>query len=215
MTHTSSQRYYQVVLIWLKDPPKFQRYLELAAPIVGRYGGALERMITPESVYPQSVPKPTIVNVVYYDDRNAFAQLANDPDFQRIVHLRTESVDMAAVNGAALDGELVDTAGVGQRHYLVELAQFGVGGMAAYRDYEHESLPVLAEYGHRLERVIRADSASGLSFQPDVAKVTYFSDGDAMARLHADPRHEALERSYPAATGDSLWIFGRAGVVAH
>ncbi|MFZ5896258.1 MAG: DUF1330 domain-containing protein [Myxococcota bacterium] len=210
MAPAQSPRYYQIVLIWLKDQEKFQRYLELLPPIVSRYGGALERALTPESIHPESLSKPSVVNIVYYSDQEAFQQLALDPDFRAIVQLRSESIDMMAINGVAIEGEVVNET-VRERLYFVEVARFGPGGATAYAEYERESSPVLAEYGYRVERVISPDSASGLAFQPDVARVAYFAPASGMARFHQDPRHERIERElYPAVTSDSLWIVGRA-----
>ena len=57
-----ASRYYQVVFIWMKDPVKFGRYHELLGPVVQRYGGDLERMLAPDTIYAEGMRKPDIVN---------------------------------------------------------------------------------------------------------------------------------------------------------
>jgi uncharacterized protein (DUF1330 family) len=203
-------RYFQVVLIQMKDPPKFARYLELMAPIVQRYGGALERALLPEAVYAESLSKPDTVNVVHYDSRDAFSAFHADPAFQAIAHLRSESIGMAAVGGFAKSGA-VTGGDIRERLYTVELARFAGSGAAGYRRYEEESEGVMRRYGYHVERVIATDSMAGLPFKPDIAKVAYFDTGDAMDRLHGDPAHGRIEKElYPAAVAESIWLVAKA-----
>jgi uncharacterized protein (DUF1330 family) len=202
-------RYFQVVLINMKDPPKFARYRELMAPIVQRYGGALERALLPEAVYAEGVPKPDTVNVVYYDSRDAFSAFNADPAFQAIAHLRAESIRMAAVGGL-VSGGAITSGDVRERLYTVELARFAASGAAGYRRYEEESDGVMRRYGYHVERVISPDSVAGLPFTPDIVKVAYFDAHDAMDRLHRDPAHERLEKElYPAAVAESIWLVAK------
>src|SRR6266516_818755 len=88
-------RYYQVVFIWMKDPVTFGRYAALLDPVVRPYGGGLERRLVPDASYAEGRRKPAIINIVCYDSRAAFAAFEKDPDFAQIVHLRSESIDMA------------------------------------------------------------------------------------------------------------------------
>jgi uncharacterized protein (DUF1330 family) len=203
-------RYHQLVLIWMRDPAKFGRYCEAAAPTVRRYGGDLERMITPDAIYAEGLAKPDVVNVVYYDDRQAFANLGRDPDFQQVVPLRSESIDMATVEGSSVAGSEAP-GDVAQRLYLVEVARFGPEGPAGYRRYEEEAEPVMKRFGYHVERVLAPDTASGLPFEPDLVKVAYFDAPDGMERLHGDPLHARIEKElYPAAVRESVWVIGRA-----
>ena len=203
------QRYYQVVLIKMKDPERFARYLELMAPIVHRYGGALERALLPETVYAQGVAKPDTINVVHYHNRDAYTAFNADPEFQAIAHLRSESVDMVAVGGRPVRGEVVES-GIGDRLYVVEFARFGGGGGVGYRTYEEQSEAIMSRYGYHVERVIAPDAIAGLPFTPNIVKVAYFDAHDGMDRMHQDPAHERLERElYPAAVAESIWMVAR------
>lgn len=201
-------RYYQVVFLWTKDPAKFGRYLELATPVVDRYGGALERMLMPDVIYAEGVQKPDIVNIVYYDSREAFHALHQDPDFKKIVHLRSESVDLFAIDGAPLTGA-VSSEALNKRLYLLEVAKLRAG-LAGYRRYEEQADPVMSRYGYHVERVMSAEDASGFSFRPDIVKVAYFDEQDGMERMHKDPEHGRIENDlYPSAVEKSVWVIGR------
>jgi uncharacterized protein (DUF1330 family) len=203
-----STRYYQVVLIWLKDPPKFARYGELLRPIAHRYGADLELMIAPRAIHGADMQPPDVVNVVYYDHPGGAAALASDPEFAKIVHLRTESIDMVAVGGRADRGSSTTAEDPSRVTYVVELARFGPDGGDGYRRYEMGAEPIMSRYGYGVERRIAVDSSAGLPFVPDVAKVAYF-EADGMDRLHRDPSHERIERElYPRAVADSVWVVG-------
>jgi uncharacterized protein (DUF1330 family) len=206
-----TNRYYQVVLITVKDPPMFRRYAELLAPVVRKYGGARERLIHPDAVYGDGVSKPDLVNVVYYDSKEAFTAFAQDPAFREIVHLRTSSIHMVAIEGPPIAGAVTDE-GIADRSYLVEIARFGAGGAAAYHAYEAETAELYARHGLHVERALGVDGAAGLDFRPDVVKVAYLDHPDGMARMHADPAHVRIEKEvYPRAAARSVWIAGRAG----
>lgn len=201
-------RYYQVVLIWMKDPVTFGRYTTLLEPVVRPYGGGLERMLIPNTIYAEGMPKPDIVNIVFYDSPAAFAAFDKDPEFAKIVHLRSESIEMASVAGLPAGGE-VTQADVGERLYLVEVARFGPQGAKGYQDYEQQAEPVMRRYGYHVERRLAPDSASGFPFQPDLIKVAYFDSPDGMEQFHNDAAHQRIESElYPTAVQQSIWVVG-------
>jgi uncharacterized protein (DUF1330 family) len=178
--------------------------------VVRPYGGGLERQLIPDAIYAQGIPKPDIVNIVFYDDRAALVAFDKDPEFVKIVHLRSESIDMAAVAGVPVGGDVAQTD-VGNRLYLVEVARFGPQGAQGYQDYEEQAEPVMHRYGYHIERRLAPDSASGFPFQPDVVKVAYFDSPDGMERLYEDPAHPRIENElYPAAVQQAVWVVGRA-----
>jgi uncharacterized protein (DUF1330 family) len=206
---STASRYYQVVFIWMKDPVKFGRYRELLGPIVQRYGGDLERMLAPDTIYAEGMPKPDIVNIVFYDDRDAFAGFNKDPEFEKIVYLRSESIDMASVAGFPISGTVTQEA-LGKRLYLVELAHFGPQGAQGYQRYQEEAEPVMSRYGYHVERRLAPDSVSGLPFKPDLVNVAYFDSPDGMERFHTDAAHQRIENElYGAAVQQSIWVIGR------
>jgi uncharacterized protein (DUF1330 family) len=203
-------RHYQLVLLWPRDPAKFAAYVECARPVVEPYGAGLERQFAVQEAYAKDFVRPTTVNLVYYASRGAYSAFLQDQKFRDIVHLRTESTDMASVEGPSVRHDFA--AGVaGDRLYLIEIARYGVGGADAYQAYEAEAEPVMARHGYHVERVVRAESFSGFAFEPDLVKVAYFDTADGMERLHRDVAHTRIEHVlYPEAVTDSVWIIGKA-----
>src|SRR5688572_2339229 len=203
-----SARYYQVVFLWIKDGTKFARYLELARPIVERYGGALERMLVPETIHGDGVTKPDVVNVVFYSDREAFHRLSRDPEFQPLLAMRAEAIDMMSVEGIGSAGEDRD-GDLATRVYSIELAQFGSGGSASHAAYVAEAEPAMRRFGYHVERSLQPESSAGFPFAPDIVNVTYFETADGLARLDADPSHARIEGLYSASVSRSVWAIGR------
>jgi uncharacterized protein (DUF1330 family) len=202
-------RYYQVVFIWMRDAPTFAHYLELAAPVVGRYGGALERMLLPDLVVGDGMRKPDVVNVVSYDSAAAFAALDADPDFQQIVPLRSASIDMIAIDGLP-SGGLATEHDLADRIYLLELAQYGALGAEGYAALEAQVEPLMRPFGYHLERRIAPQAAPGMPFLPDVVKVAYFDDAAGLEGWHQDPAHPRIEQElYPAAAQQAIWLVAR------
>jgi len=205
---------YEVHFIWIRDPVKFARYRELVAPVASRYG-AIERTIEPETIALEGRPKPDLANVVFYDSEAKFETFPHDPEFQRLVHLRSESTDLLSVAGEAVGGEGPrDDDGLRRRLYLVELARFGAEGHDGYRRYDAEAEPVLRRHGYHVERMIRVKTASGAPFRPDLVRIAFFSERDGMARMETAPEHARLEALYPAAAPQSIWVFGSARTAA-
>ena len=204
------QRHYQLVFLWVKDGPKFSRYMEQVRPIVRRYGGHRERMIAPKTIYGEGVTLPTIVNVVYTDDKATFDKFSEDEDFARVKHLRAESIDMMAIEGRTERGE-VAPGNLQDRIYMIELARFK-NSPAAYRKYEEEAESAMRPYGYHVERVIvpEAPPFGSLPFAPDIVKVAYFDSHKGFDEFHDDPAHSRIENElYPAAVKESIWIIGR------
>lgn len=165
--------YYHLWLIWLRDKEMFDRYQTAVAPVAARYG-AVERSFVPLEMYGWGIARPDIVNVVTTREEDSLAAMDADPEFQAVVSLRTDSVDLVRVGGVTERGS-VDDAGLAERRYLIEVARFGEGGVAAYRDYERAAETLMTPYGYHVERVFRsAGDVDGLPFTPDLVKVAHF-----------------------------------------
>ena len=207
-------RYYQLVLISVRDAELFARYQTAVAPIARGYG-RVERQLVPERVYGEAVPLPDIVNVVYGNSEESFHALSRDRRFAEVVPMRSASIDMSSISGPAERGE-VSEDGLADRLYLVELARFGADGECAYRAYEREAGAFMAPFGYHVERVIRPDGeGSGLPFRPDLVKIAYVDGAGALDRMHADPGQARIEGElYAAAVAQSVWFVARAQAVA-
>jgi hypothetical protein len=180
------------------------------APIVRRYGGALERALVPETVYSQEIFKPDTINVVHYDSREAYGAFNADPEFRAIEHLRAELITMATLGGLPIGDEVA--SGDAREHlYVLELARLGPHGIQGYHAHEQHAEPVMRRFGYHVERVLAPDAVMGLPFAPDLAKVAYSDGPDGMAQFHEDLAHERIEKVlHPAAVAESIWVVARA-----
>lgn len=209
-------KYYQVVMIWLKDPAKFQEYGQKMGPIVARYGGNGERILTPvESFYGgktgQGLTKPDMVNVVYYDSKEAYDNFENDPEFLKIKHLRSESIRMVAIGGKVKEGEL-KSGKVQDRLYMIEFGYFKDEGKA-YKAYQKASKGFNQRVGLNSERVLVPDQVWGDIELPDLVTIKYIDQASDKSRMESDPDHSKIEELYGAAMRDLIWIEGKAAFI--
>ncbi len=212
-----SKKYYQVVMIWLKDPQKFHQYGEQMGPIVSKYGGGGERIITPVSTFyggntGKDLSAPDMVNIVFYDSKEAYEDFENDPAFQRIKSLRSESIKMAGIGGEVLDGELMQ-GNVENRLYMIEFTYYQDDNPSAYKQYERQARAYFKKHGVRKERVLKPDAVFGGIEMPHQVTIKYLDDASNKAAMEADPQHKEIEDLYGAAIRDLIWIEGKAAFV--
>lgn len=81
---------------------------------------------------------PDVVNLVHYDSRAAFDAFTNDPDFQRIKHLRDQSVDLLSFGGRLTTAN--PTPPDAQQVYAIEVIPDG------HPDREQGAAPTTVEY---------------------------------------------------------------------
>ena len=208
-TQSVDQKYYELVFIQVKDPKAFGEYGRKVFPIVKKYGGGLQRMLLPESVYGDGIKKPDLVNLVFYKNRAAYDAFHRDPEFLKIKPLRTKSIDMISIGAEKLEAgsSSSDLAG---RYYMVELAYFKTAAGTRYQAYEAASRPVLGKYGYHLESKLAPIEVHGKLEKPDLLKVAFFNQTADLKRFEKDPRHKELEtKLYPGAVRKSIWIMGK------
>jgi uncharacterized protein (DUF1330 family) len=203
-------RYHQLVFIWIRDLAMFAAYLRDLPPIVARYGGAADLSLRPTAIQADGLRRPDVVNLVHYDDRQAFQRFNADPDFLAIEHLRAGSVDLMTFEGYLRPIHLPPAAPP-DRLYTVELATYRDGSGEAYRAYEQLGEARMREYGYRIEYVLDAETAPAGRPRPDLIKISSFPDEAARAAFEADPMHtEVEEKLYPAATDHVVRLTGRS-----
>ena len=206
---TDPEHFYQLVFIYMKDPAKFQEYAQKLGPVVSKYGGFAERIIMPESIYPDSIDKPDMVNIVYYDSEEAYRQFEKDPEFLALKPLRAQAIDMKGINARPSGGQLID-GDLQNRPYMVELAYFKDGNPQGFEAYKKKATPLMREFGFRTERSLEPVSVFGGIKKPDVVNIHFFEDEAQRAQFESDPRHAEVEGLYSAAIEDLIWIEGRA-----
>ena len=210
-------KYFQVVMIWIKDPGKFQDYGQKVSPIVAKYGGNAERIISPvESFYGGTTAKefeaPHMVNIVYYDSKEAYEAFERDPEFLKIKHLRTESIEMAGIGGTVLGGEL-NLQEVANRLYMIEFAYFSDEEGKKYKKYEQKARLFSERSGLHKERILHPDTKFGDIDLPDLVSIKYIEKAEHKAKMEADKDHPKVEKLYGEAIRDLIWIEGRAAFV--
>lgn len=201
--------YHQLVFVWIRDPQMFAAYLRDLPPIVGRYGGAADLSLRPTAIRAGGLTRPDVVNLVHYDDRDAFRRFNADPDFLAIEPLRAGSVDLMTFEGY-LRTEAPPAAGAPGRTFDVEVATSRDGTGEAYRAYEDRGEARMREYGYRVEYVLDAETAPPGRPRPDVVTISSFPDDAARAAYEADPIHaEIEEKLHPAATDHAIRLTAR------
>lgn len=207
---TSDKKYYELVLIWVKDPAKFEEYGAKVTPIVQKYGGGIDKMFAPSSIYAEDLEQPHIVNLVYYESKEAYTNFTNDPDFKAIEHLRNEGIDMISFRGY-LNTNNPSFENLEERMYNIELANYKDGDKSTYKIYENEGEDKMKKYGFETEFVLDIDvQSSPLNGQLDFAKISFFKNEASMSDFEKDPAHKLIEEElYPNATENVIWISGK------
>jgi uncharacterized protein (DUF1330 family) len=204
-----NRKYHQLVLIWISDSAKYQEYLQKLRPIVARYGGKADKIFQPTSIWAEDLETPHIVNLVHYDSKKSFDEFRDDPDFKKIVHLRSESIKMISFEGY-LAVENPSLEGLKERLYNIELVYYKNGSPDAYRKYEAEGERKMKEYGFEIEFVLDVEAKSAEVRQPDLAKISYFKSATDRANFDKDPMHKTIEEElYPTAIDKVIWISGQ------
>jgi hypothetical protein len=170
--------YHQLVFIWVRDPAMFAEYLRNLPPIVARYGGAADLSLRPTAIWADGLALPDVVNLVHYDDAEAFQRFGADADFRRIEPLRAGSVDLMTFEGYLSTAD-PSPAGSPDRLYSVEVA--------ANRTDEARTEARMREYGCHVEYVLDAETAPAGRPRPDLIRISSFRDQAATAAFDADP----------------------------
>jgi uncharacterized protein (DUF1330 family) len=207
--------YHQLVFIWIRDPAMFAEYLRALPPVVARFGGAADLSLRPTAIWADDgLTLPDVVNLVHYDDREAFERFGADPGFRAIEPLRAGSVDLYTFEGQLSVAD-PSPPGAAHRLYNVELATYRDGSGAAYRDYEQIGEARMRHHGYHVEYRLDAETAPLGRPRPDVIKISSFPDPAAKAAFEADPAHAEIEQKlYPAGADNVVWLTGHvAGAV--
>ena len=200
------KKYYQLVLIWVKDPAKFQEYATKVAPIVGKYGGRLDKMFEPTAIYAEGIEQPHIVNLVHYDTKEAYLEFEKDKDFQQIKHLREESIKMIAYEGY-LSIDQPSMNGIANRVYNIELAKFKQGDSKPYKKYEKQGEVFMTEYGYAVEYKMDIDRGDR---DQDFVKISFWNDESGIKSFEKHEAHDKIEKElYPNAVENLIWITAR------
>jgi uncharacterized protein (DUF1330 family) len=200
---TDGRRYHQLVFIWVRDPAMFADYLQNLPPIVARYGGAADLSLRPTTIRASHLALPDIVNLVHYDDKDAYERFTTDPEFQKIEPLRAGSVDLMTYEGYLRVSDPSPTEPT-TRSYTVEVATYRDGTGEAYRAYEERAEPLMSKFGYHVDFILDPQTSPAGHPDPDLIKISSFPNQAARSAFDADPAHTEVENLYPAAANHAI-----------
>jgi uncharacterized protein (DUF1330 family) len=89
----------QLVYIHLGKERVFEAFEAVAIPLIGKHGGELLLRLRPTSatVIAGSIEQPYEIHLVRFPSEDALARFTADPDRQRLLHLKTDSVRSSLV----------------------------------------------------------------------------------------------------------------------
>lgn len=211
-----TKKYYQVVLVWVKDPQKYQEYVQKLGPVVSKYGSQAERIVSPVSTFfavkkADELSKPDMVNIVYYESKAAYQKFENDPEFLALKDLRAEAIDIAGIDGEAIDNAPVLSGGVEDRLYMIEFLNYK--NKKTYEDYLVKTKDYYKRHQLITERAFKVDRSFGNIERPHVVNIKYLKKASKRPEMESDKEHAQVEKLYGEMLTDLIWIEGKAAFV--
>ncbi len=93
----SEARYYAVRMIWVRDQDTWDKYQEMARPILARHEVQMEHWLVTDGIVGEGVDKPDLIAVTSYPSAAAFEAFENDPDFEKASALRDTGAKLVTV----------------------------------------------------------------------------------------------------------------------
>ncbi|MBW2161588.1 MAG: DUF1330 domain-containing protein [Deltaproteobacteria bacterium] len=93
----AEDRYYAVRMIWVRDQEIWEKYQEMAKPILGRHNVQVEHWLETDKIVGEGVDKPDLIVVTSYPSAAALAAFESDPDFKKASALRDTGAKLVTV----------------------------------------------------------------------------------------------------------------------
>jgi len=211
---TKVKKYYQVVLVWVKNPQKYQEYVQKLGPVVSKYESNAERIISPVKSFfavkkGKELKTPHMINIVYYKSKKAYHKFLKDPEYIKLKKLRSEAIDIAGIDGEVIGGKL-EKGNVADRLYMIEFLNYK--NKKSYNNYIKKTKPY---YKRHLvnERILKPDNVFGNINMPDVVFIKYIKNEADRSKMETDKEHPMVEKLYGDMLSDLVWIEGKAAYV--
>ena len=93
----SEDRYYAVRMCWVRDQEAWEKYQEMAKPILARHEVQVEHWLVTDGIVGEGIDKPDIIAVTSYASAAAFQAFESDPDFKKASGLRDMGAKLVIV----------------------------------------------------------------------------------------------------------------------
>ena len=93
----SEDRYYAVRMLWVRDQEAWDKYQEMAKPILARHNVQVEHWLITDRIVGEGIDKPDLIVVTSYPSAAALEAFENDPDFEEISALRDTGAKLIIV----------------------------------------------------------------------------------------------------------------------
>jgi len=93
----SEDRYYAVRMLWVQDDEIWQRYQEMAKPILDRHDVRVEHWLETDGIAGEGIEKPDLIVVTSYPSPAALEAFEGDPDFKEASAVRDKGAKLVTV----------------------------------------------------------------------------------------------------------------------
>ncbi len=93
----SEDRYYAVRMLWVHDQETWEKYQEMAKPILARHNVQVEHWLVTDRVVGEGIDKPDLIVVTSYPSAAALEAFESDPDFKEASDLRDKGAKLVTV----------------------------------------------------------------------------------------------------------------------
>ena len=93
----SEERYYAVRMLWVHDPETWEKYQEMARPILARHKVQVEHWLVTDRIVGEGIDKPDLIVVTSYPNAAALEAFENDPDFKEASALRDNGAKLITI----------------------------------------------------------------------------------------------------------------------
>jgi len=93
----SEDRYYAVRMLWVRDHEIWQKYQEMAKPILERHKVQVEHWLETDKIVGEGIDKPDLIVVTSYPSAAALEAFESDPDFKKASKLRDTGARLVTV----------------------------------------------------------------------------------------------------------------------
>ncbi len=84
----SEDRYYAVRMLWVRDQQAWDKYQEIAKPILARHGVQVEHWLVTEDIFGEGFDRPDLIVVTSDSSAAALEAFERDLDFKNPAGLR-------------------------------------------------------------------------------------------------------------------------------